>query len=61
MKVKSAQKNSTPVLSQPISAEQRWDMIAEAAYLRANERGFNGGDPLSDWLAAEKRVDANLA
>lgn len=62
MKEKSTQKDSTSVSkpSQPISTDERWRMIAQAAYLRANERGFSGGDPLSDWLAAEKQVDAKL-
>jgi Protein of unknown function (DUF2934) len=31
-------------------------MIAEAAYYRAQERGFIGGDPLADWLAAETEI-----
>jgi hypothetical protein len=36
-------------------------MIAEAAYFRAAQRGFNGGDPVADWIAAEAEVDALLA
>ena len=28
-------------------------MIQEAAYFRAERRGFVGGDPVADWLAAE--------
>jgi ABC-type transporter Mla subunit MlaD len=35
-------------------------MIAEAAYVRAERRGFVGGDPLADWLDAEAEVDARL-
>jgi hypothetical protein len=35
-------------------------MIAEAAYLRAERRGFAGGDEREDWLAAEAEVDALL-
>lgn len=35
-------------------------MIAEGAYLRAERRGFGSGDPLSDWLAAEREVDELL-
>jgi hypothetical protein len=63
MKTKSARKDSTRVSqpSRPTSADERWRMIAQAAYFLANERGFDGGDPLSDWLAAEKRVDAMLS
>jgi hypothetical protein len=36
-----------------LTAEERYNRIAEAAYLRAAERGFAGGDPLQDWLDAE--------
>ena len=33
-------------------------MIQEAAYFRAEARGFVGGDPVADWLAAEAEIDA---
>jgi hypothetical protein len=42
------------------SAGERERMIAEAAYLRAEQRGFSGGDSVADWLAAEKEVDHHL-
>jgi hypothetical protein len=35
-------------------------MIAEAAYLRAERRGFASGNEEEDWLAAETEVDALL-
>jgi hypothetical protein len=35
-------------------------MIAEAAYFRAERRGFNGGDPVRDWCEAEAEIDARL-
>jgi hypothetical protein len=41
--------------------EERSRMIAEAAYYRAERRGFQGGNPVEDWLAAEAEVDENLA
>jgi DNA anti-recombination protein RmuC len=41
-------------------AEQRRQMIAEAAYLRAERRGFDGGDAVRDWIEAEQEVDARL-
>lgn len=44
-----------------ISADQRRSMIAQTAYLRAERRGFRGGDPVSDWLESEKEVDALLS
>ena len=43
-----------------VSSGQRRQMIAEAAYFRAEQRGFNGGDPVEDWMAAEAEVDARL-
>jgi rubrerythrin len=42
------------------SPEERQRMIAEAAYFRAEKRGFVGGDPVEDWIAAEKEVDKLL-
>ena len=44
-----------------VEEEQRQQMIAAAAYLRAERRGFKCGDPVTDWLEAEAEVDAELA
>jgi len=41
--------------------EIRHDMIAEAAYYRAQKRGFQNGDPIEDWLAAEAEIDEQMA
>jgi hypothetical protein len=43
-----------------ISAEARHAMVAEAAYLRAERRGFSHGHDVEDWLAAEAEVDTLL-
>jgi hypothetical protein len=43
-----------------VTPEQRYHMIAEAAYFRAERRGFSGGDPAQDWLDAEAEVDRIL-
>ena len=43
-----------------ISAEQRHRMISDAAYYIALGRGFQGGDPLQDWLKAEAEIDTLL-
>jgi hypothetical protein len=45
-----------------ISEDVRRGMIAQAAYLRAERRGFTGGPDREreDWLAAEAEVDALL-
>ncbi len=37
--------------------EDRQQMIATAAYYRAEKRGFNGGDEIQDWLEAESELD----
>ena len=44
-----------------VSAEQRWMMIAEAAYLKAEKRGFASGHELEDWTAAEIEIDKLLS
>jgi hypothetical protein len=38
----------------------RQQMIAEAAYFRAEKNGFRGGDALRDWCEAEAEIDAQL-
>lgn len=38
----------------------RHQLITEAAYRRAEARGFVAGHELDDWLAAEAEVDARL-
>ncbi|MGB6486084.1 MAG: DUF2934 domain-containing protein [Steroidobacteraceae bacterium] len=43
-----------------VSEDARRAMIAEAAYLRAERRGFAAGCEEEDWLAAEAEVDALL-
>ncbi len=47
--------------AQMLSAAERRALIAESAYLRAEQRGFSGGDPVADWLESEREVDALLA
>jgi len=42
------------------AAQRRQKMIEEAAYFRAQRRGFVGGDAVSDWLEAEAEVDRML-
>jgi len=39
---------------------ERHRMIAEIAFLRAERRGFKGGDPVEDWLEAEQEVDSSI-
>jgi hypothetical protein len=37
--------------------DKRRSMIAEAAYLLAEQRGFEAGRELDDWLRAEQEID----
>ncbi|MGD8589697.1 MAG: DUF2934 domain-containing protein [Chromatiales bacterium] len=37
--------------------QQRQRQIAELAYYKAQQRGFEAGHELEDWLAAEAEVD----
>lgn len=43
-----------------VSEDARRAMVAEAAYLRAERRGFAPGGEVEDWLAAEAEVEALL-
>jgi hypothetical protein len=47
-------------ISNTTSPMQRRQMIAEAAYFRAEKRGFNGGEESRDWLEAEAEIDRRL-
>ncbi len=49
-----------PGASGRIPEAERRAMIAQAAYLRAERRGFAPGGEIEDWLAAEAEVDALL-
>ncbi len=40
-----------------VTAKERYQMIAEAAYFRAEKRGFTGGSVEDDWIQAEAEID----
>ena len=42
--------------AEEVSAEEIRQLIAEAAYYRAKERGFQPGHELEDWVQAESEV-----
>ncbi len=42
------------------SHDERRRMIAEAAYYRAEQRGFSVGSDVDDWLAAEAEIDTKF-
>jgi len=43
-----------------ITSEERWKMIAIAAYHKAERRGFAPGSDLQDWADAEQEIDELL-
>jgi len=53
-------RSKTPQSSKVITAQERWRMISENAYYRAERRGFLAGNPAEDWVAAEAEIDAEL-
>lgn len=45
----------------PITPETRRLMVAEAAYYIAENRGFESGHEVEDWLLAEQQIETVLA
>ena len=60
MKSEKTTETITPAAARKLTPETRQRLIAEAAYYRAERRGF-GGDPLADWLEAEADIDMQPA
>jgi hypothetical protein len=56
----AAPKAEIESLTRFVGPEQRAALIAEAAFFRAEKRGFAPGSEVADWLAAEAEVDATL-
>ena len=52
---RAASTQSPPVY---MTREERWRMVAEAAYHKAEKRGFASGHEVEDWLDAEREIDA---
>jgi Protein of unknown function (DUF2934) len=54
-----ASRAPTPeVAADLVSPEERHARISQAAYRRAESRGFESGGELEDWLFAEREVDS---
>jgi hypothetical protein len=56
---KSAEPAASPG-KRTVNPDERHQMVALAAYYRAEQRGFVNGDPLRDWLEAEAEVTMRL-
>jgi hypothetical protein len=44
-----------------VAPEERDRRVREAAYFRAERRGFVGGAPEQDWIEAEREIDRQIA
>lgn len=51
------QQQETPVAWEGATPTEREQMIAVAAYYRAEQRGFSSGEEMEDWLRAEKEIE----
>ena len=49
------------VTKRHFSDDEWYDMVATAAYYRAQSRGFEGGSPDLDWYEAEAEIEEQLA
>ena len=57
MAVRSVKKTPPPQAAQPQpNGEEIRERIREAAYYRAQQRGFSPGYEIEDWLAAEAEI-----
>ena len=56
---KKSRKSATKT-SFEITPEERWRMIAVAAYHKSEKHGFSPGREMDDWLEAEREIDELL-
>jgi hypothetical protein len=59
-KLSETNKTDPSTWAKAINIDEIREMVAREAYLRAEQRGFQGGDPVQDWLEAEKKVTEKL-
>ncbi|MFM9888736.1 MAG: DUF2934 domain-containing protein [Burkholderiales bacterium] len=50
----------SPLGTGGVDAAEQWRRIAEAAYFRAERRGFCPGCEMDDWLDAEREIGEQL-
>ncbi len=56
--VKTRSRSTKTSVKAVISGAQRHQLISEAAYFKAEQRGFEVGNAVQDWLEAEAHIDA---
>lgn len=56
-KRKPAQRTKMKLVEKQEKDAIRTQMIAEAAYFRAENRNFQNGDASQDWIEAEREID----
>lgn len=54
-------RRTKPTTASPVTAEKRYQMITEAAYLIAEKHGFDSGRDIENWLEAEAQIDSILS
>jgi Protein of unknown function (DUF2934) len=55
-------KPAAPVVTRSHFSDDEWyEMVATAAYYRAQARGFEGGTPELDWYEAEEELEEQLS
>ena len=57
----SARSRARPPKTAAVEPAERQRLIAEAAYFKAERRGFAAGGELTDWIEAESEIDALLS
>lgn len=53
-----SQEQETSVAHGGLTTTEREQMVAVAAYYRAEQRGFSSGNEVEDWLWAEKEIES---
>lgn len=60
VKKQAARSGTKATDTEPRGSEERYKMIAEAAYRLAEQRGFQENKAMDDWLQAEAEINAKF-
>ena len=58
--IKKIKSGSTKKVLSTLNGIDRQEMIATAAYYKAEQQGFTSGHEIQDWLEAETEIDSLL-